>query len=116
MSLLLIISAACLVLGGLTMLIGAVGVIRLPDFYTRLHAAGMGDTLGMGLVLIGLALPVVAAGSLQVGFKLLLIVLFIFVFNPTATHALARGAWISGLEPWKKPAEPESAPDPEEQV
>ena len=102
MNVILVLSIILLSLGGLFMLIGAVGVIRFPDFYTRLHAAGMGDTLGQGLVLLGLALPVFAVGFGQVAFKLLLIMLFVFVFNPTATHALARGAWVVGLKPWKK--------------
>ncbi len=102
MNALLVTSIVLLSLGGIFMLIGAIGVIRFPDFYTRLHAAGMGDTLGQGLVLLGLALPVFAVGFGQVAFKLLLIMLFVFVFNPTATHALARGAWVAGLKPWRK--------------
>ena len=102
MSLVLILSIICLALGGFVMLMGAVGVLRFPDFYTRLHAAGKGDTLGQALVLLGLALPVFADGFGQVAFKLLLIMLFVFVFNPTATHALARGAWVIGLKPWTR--------------
>lgn len=103
-----IASTVLLGLGGLVMLAGAVGVLRFPDFYTRLHAAGKADTLGQGLILLGLAIP---AGLGIVSFKLALIILFIFVLNPTATHALARGAWIVGLEPWaRKPApEPEGS-------
>ena len=103
MSPLLIVSIVLMALGAFFMLVAAAGVIRFPDFYTRLHAAGIGDTLGQGLILLGLAIPVFAVGFGQVAFKLLLIMLFVFVFNPTATHALARGAWITGLEPWKKP-------------
>jgi len=98
-----IVSTVFLGLGGLVMLAAAVGVLRFPDFYTRLHAAGKGDTLGQALVLLGLAIPVAAAGFGQIGFKLLLIMLFVFIFNPTATHALARGAWVIGLEPWRAP-------------
>ncbi|MDJ0523473.1 MAG: monovalent cation/H(+) antiporter subunit G [Planctomycetota bacterium] len=94
-----IISTVLLALGGLVMLAGAVGVVRFPDFYTRLHAAGKADTLGQGLILLGLALP---AGLGLVSFKIALIILFIFVLNPTATHALARGAWVIGLQPWAR--------------
>ncbi len=85
-------------LGTLTMLAGAGGALRFPDFYSRLHAAGMGDTLGQGLALAALMIP---AGISPVGLKLALIVLFVFVLNPTATHALARAAWVDGLQPWK---------------
>ncbi len=97
MSALQIASAVLMGLGGLVLLTGAVGVIRFPDFYTRLHAAGKADTLGQGLILLGLALPV---GLSLITLKLALIIFFIFILNPTATHALARGAWIMGLEPW----------------
>jgi multicomponent Na+:H+ antiporter subunit G len=92
-----IASTVLLGLGGLVMLVGAAGVLRFPDFYTRLHAAGKGDTLGQGLILCGLAVP---AGLGLITLKLALIVLFVFILNPTATHALARGAWISGVKPW----------------
>jgi multicomponent Na+:H+ antiporter subunit G len=114
MSAIFIISIVLLLLGAFFMLVAAAGVIRFPDFYTRLHAAGIGDTLGQSLILLGLALPVFAVGFGQVAFKLLLIMLFVFVFNPTATHALARGAWIIGLEPWKKPADADDAEAPSE--
>ena len=121
MTLVTIISIICLALGGFVMLVGAVGVLRFPDFYTRLHAAGKGDTLGQALVLLGLAIPVFAVGFGQVAFKLLLMMLFVFVFNPTATHALARGAWVIGLEPWKRKSgdaraeDTSSEPSPEEE-
>lgn len=90
------ISGAMLIIGALVMLAGATGVIRFPDFYSRMHAAGMGDTLGQFLVVAGLAIP---AGLSLVSLKLAIIVFFIFVCNPTATHALARSAWRLGLKP-----------------
>jgi multicomponent Na+:H+ antiporter subunit G len=105
MSAIEIIATVLLALGSLVMFAAAIGVLRFPDFYTRLHAAGKGDTLGQGLILLGLA---VSAGTGWVSFKLLLIILFIFIFNPTSTHALARGAWVFGLKPWT--SEQESAP------
>jgi multicomponent Na+:H+ antiporter subunit G len=109
MSAVQIVSAALLLLGAIVMLAAAAGVVRFPDFYTRLHAAGKGDTLGQGLIFLGLAVPV---GLGVVGLKLALIVLFIFVFNPTATHALARGAWVAGLKPWSAddPTAPAACP------
>lgn len=77
-------------------LIGAAGVMRFPDFYSRLHAAGITDTLGAGLMLLGLMLQ---AESLQGVAKLALIGLFLFLTSPTATHALANAAYTAGLEP-----------------
>ena len=94
-----IIATVFIALGALVMLAGAAGVLRFPDFYSRLHAAGKSDTLGQGLILLGLAIPV---GLSLISFKLALIILFIFIFNPTATHALARGGWVLGLKPWTR--------------
>ncbi|MFV1958658.1 MAG: monovalent cation/H(+) antiporter subunit G [Planctomycetota bacterium] len=92
-----VLSALLLATGTLLLLAAALGVVRFPDFYTRLHAAGKGDTLGQALVLTGLIL---SAGFSFVSIKLAIIMFFIAVLNPTATHALARGAWIVGLRPW----------------
>ncbi len=100
MSALGIFGSVLIVLGVITMLVGAIGVVRFPDFFTRLHAAGKGDTLGQGLVLLGL---LCFTTSFQDGFKLVLIVVFILIVNPTATHALARAAWLQGLTPWVAP-------------
>jgi len=91
--------------GGLFfVLAGAVGVIRLPDFYTRLHAAGMTDTLGAELILFGLILQ---ADGWQVIAKLLLVAFFLFVTSPTATHAVAHAAYKAGEKPklgrWRAP-------------
>lgn len=94
-----IIATVFIALGALVMLASAAGVLRFPDFYARLHAAGKGDTLGQGLILLGLAVPI---GLSLISFKIALIILFIFIFNPTATHALARGAWVAGLVPWTR--------------
>lgn len=93
-----ILSAACLVAGTIFLLAAAAGVARFPDFYSRLHAAGKGDTLGQALILLGLILT---AGLTLVSLKLAFIVFFVFIFNPTATHALARGAWVCGVRPWR---------------
>ena len=99
MSVLEIIATVIIGLGALVMLAGAAGVLRFPDFYSRLHAAGKGDTLGQGLILLGLAIPI---GLSLVSFKIALIILFSFIFYPTATHALARAGWVLGLKPWQK--------------
>jgi len=89
-------------------LAGTVGVIRLPDFYTRLHAAGMTDTLGAELILFALLLQ---ADSWQMVAKILLVAFFLFVTSPTATHAVAQAAYRAGLKPLLGPYR---APDLEE--
>ena len=77
-------------------LAGTIGVLRLPDFYTRLHAAGMTDTLGAELILFALILQ---ADNLQMVLKLLLVAFFLLVTSPTATHAVAHAAYRAGLKP-----------------
>ncbi|MGV8996197.1 MAG: monovalent cation/H(+) antiporter subunit G [Parvibaculaceae bacterium] len=84
------------ILGGLVILIGALGLHRLPDFWARIHAAGMIDTLGSALILLGMMLQ---AGFTLVALKLLLIGIFMFVAGPTASHAIANAAWVAGLRP-----------------
>jgi len=80
-------------------LVGAIGAIRLPDFYSRSHALGVMDTLGTLLILGGLAsyygLSVVTA-------KLFMIIMFFYLANPTITHVLTRAAFKSGLKPWSQ--------------
>jgi multicomponent Na+:H+ antiporter subunit G len=82
--------------GGLIVVIGASGVLRLPDFYTRLHAAGVTDTLGAMLVLFGLIL---FSGFTLLSAKLALVGLFLLLTSPTATHAVANAAQKAGLKP-----------------
>lgn len=89
-------SWACLAAGGVFCIVGAFGLVRMPDFYTRIHAASVTDTLGAGLILLGLALQ---AGLTLITVKLLVIALLIVVTSPTATHALARAALTRGLLP-----------------
>jgi multicomponent Na+:H+ antiporter subunit G len=89
-------SWALLVSGGVFCVIGALGLIRMPDFYTRMHAASVTDTLGAALILLGLILQ---AGFTLVTAKLLIVGLLIFFTSPTATHALARAAFVRGVRP-----------------
>lgn len=89
-------SWALLVSGGVFCVIGTVGLVRMPNFYTRVHAGSVTDTLGAGLILIGLILQ---AGFTLVAAKLLIIGLLIFFTSPTATHALARAAFVRGVPP-----------------
>ena len=90
------ISAVFLVTGGLVLIVGAIGMIRFPEFFTRLHAAGVIDTLGCMLTILGLLLQ---SGFSLVTIKLLLIVIFILFTSPAATHALAKAALHGHMRP-----------------
>lgn len=91
-----ILAMALLALGGLFCVIGAVGLLRMPDFYTRMHAASVIETLGAGLVIAGLML---LAGLTLATAKLAILGLLIFFASPTATHALAKAAHERGIVP-----------------
>ncbi len=98
------ISWICILAGSVFVITGAVGLVRLPEFYTRLHAIGITDTLGAGLVLLGLAFQ---AGFDQVSIKLLLIIVFMLFTGPAATHALAKAALHGKLTPLLSPSDNE---------
>ncbi|MDD4635048.1 MAG: monovalent cation/H(+) antiporter subunit G [Dehalococcoidales bacterium] len=92
------ILAAVLIAAGLFFLsISCFGLIRLPDFYARNHAAGKSGTLAAMLILVGLA---IYNGFDITILRLFIILLFLGVSSPTATHAIARAAYKLGLEPW----------------
>ncbi len=91
------------ILGGLFfMIVGTIGVVRMPDVYTRLHAAGMTDTMGAGLLLLGMCFQ---AGLTLVLVRLILIYAFLLFTSPISTHALASAALSGGLEPYTVPAD-----------
>lgn len=100
------VAAATFIVAGLFFFfVGVIGILRLPDFFTRLHAAGKCDSLAAELVIVGVALYVLQdfnLGSLLVSLKILMIALFIFIASPTATHALTKAALFAGVEPWQK--------------
>ncbi len=91
-----ILSWGLLAAGSVFLIIGGIGLVRLPDVFARMHGAGMIDTLGAGAVLSGL---MIQAGLGAVTIKLVLIVVFILFTSPTATHALARAALHGGVKP-----------------
>jgi len=92
-------SVLCLFLGSFLCIAGGVGVMRFPDFYTRMHAVGVSDTLAAAFILIGLLLQDPDA---IVAIKLILILLMTLFINPTASHALAKAAMQNGLAPLGK--------------
>lgn len=84
---------------------GTVGLLRFPDFYSRLHPAGKLDTMGSLFIMIGLALFNLhhfSMGNLLTSLKLILIVVFVFMASPTAIHAIVDAGVRAGLRPWKK--------------
>lgn len=90
------LSWLCILLGGFCSVVGGIGVIRLPDFFTRLHAAGITDTAGATLILFGLMLQ---AGMTLITVKLLMIWVFLFLSSPTASHLLAKAALSDQVKP-----------------
>ncbi|MEO1015266.1 MAG: monovalent cation/H(+) antiporter subunit G [Pseudomonadota bacterium] len=83
-------------LGAIAIVTGAIGIVRFPDFYTRLHAAGVTDTAGAELIVFGMMLQ---APSWLVFAKLAFISFFLFMTSPVATHAVAHAAWVGGVRP-----------------
>jgi len=89
-----------------------VGLLRFPDFYSRMHAAGKGDTLSSLLMLLALALynfHEINLANILVAAKILLIGVFIFMASPTATHAIIDAGYEAGVKPWTKKPEEEGS-------
>ena len=105
MTVLSILAVILILLGLFFFFAGTVGILRLPDFYTRLHAAGKCDSLAAILMVCGVALynlePFTFA-ALLVSINLFFIAVFIFIANPTATHAITEAALVLGVKPWEK--------------
>lgn len=91
-----VLSWLCLLGGSFVVLVTGFGLLRLPTFYTRIHAASITDTLGAGLILLGCALQ---AGVSLVTVKLALILVFLVLTGPATAHALAKAAYLHGLSP-----------------
>lgn len=91
-----ILMGLCLAVGLFVHLVAAVGVLRMPDFYTRLHAVAKAETMGVLLTLAAVALW---RGASLTSLKVLLVAAFLFVANTTATHAIGRAAHRTGLRP-----------------
>jgi multicomponent Na+:H+ antiporter subunit G len=88
-----------IIAGTFFMFTAALGLIRMPDFFTRLHPAGVADSLGAPMVLTGVA---ILNGLTLFSGKIILLMLFILITSPTACHALAKAAAFSGLIPVKR--------------
>ena len=86
----------CLLGGSFFILVSSLAVLRLPDYYSRIHGAGITDTLGAGLLLLGLVLQ---AGFSLITVKLVLVLVFMLLTGPVTVHALAKTAYRLGLKP-----------------
>jgi multicomponent Na+:H+ antiporter subunit G len=94
-------AGAILVLAGLAfMFFGSLGILRLPDFFSRTHAASKVDTVGIAVVLAGIA---VIEGFTINSAKIVIAIVFLTLTNPVAAHALARAALRHGVKPWRRP-------------
>ncbi len=97
-----VLSWISIISGLFFMIVGTVGVLRMPDVFTRLHAAGMTDTMGAGLLILGMCLQ---AGLGLVLVRLVIVYAFLMFTSPISTHALARAALAGGVEPYTVPEE-----------
>ena len=105
-----LLSAFCLLAGSFLCITGGIGLLRMPDFFSRVHAAGVTETLATPLLLFGLILQMDWSLDLL---KVLMIMIFVLATNPTATHATAKAALHGGQKPLAsdnddKPGEPSS--------
>lgn len=91
-----ILTGICLLVGSAFAITGGIGILRLPDVFTRMHGAGLTDTLGAGLILLGLMFQ---GGISLITVKLIMILVFLWISSPTSTHALARSALAHGVRP-----------------
>jgi len=91
------LSWVLLTLGGLSVLVGGIGALRMPDLYTRMHAASVTDSMGAILVLVGIMLQ---AGWSLATIKLIAILIFLLLTSPTSSYALASAALLAGKQPF----------------
>lgn len=97
--------ALLLISGVFFFAVAVIGMLRLPDFYTRLHAASKCDTLGLMLILLAIILFTLQdfnLANILVSLKLLALLGFVFIASPTAAHAITGSALINGIKPWSK--------------
>lgn len=92
-----VLSWLCIAAGLFFMIVGTIGVLRMPDVFTRLHAAGMTDTMGAGFLILGMCLQ---TGLTLLTLRLLFVYGFLLFTSPIATHALARAALAGNVEPY----------------
>ncbi len=102
-----LISWVSISIGIFFVLVGGIGLIRLPDLFSRMHAAGLVDTVGAGFLLVGF---LIQSNDWIVSIKLSMIFAFLIFTSPVATHALAHAALLDGITPWTKRSHKDSKP------
>ncbi len=102
-----VLSWVFIVSGSFFTIVGSLGVLRLPDFWTRLHGMSISDSAGVILLILGMAMQ---AGLTLITVKLFIILAFLFITGPTSTHAVANAALVSGLKP-RSDVPPEKDPE-----
>jgi len=101
-----VLSWVLLLTGGGFVFVGGVGALRLPNFFTRMHAASLTDSIAMLLILPGIMLQ---AGWSLATIKLIAILIFLLLTGPTASYALANAALLSGMKPETQPDDDENS-------
>ena len=101
-----VLSWICLLTGSFFSVVGGIGLLRLPDFYSRLHGGGITDTMGAGMIILGLLLQAVLTGLVAatvtpwlIAAKLIMVFFFLMITRPSSCHALAQAALQDGLQP-----------------
>ena len=94
-----ILTWVLVVSGAFLTIVGAYGAVRLPELYTRMHAASVTDTLATFLILVGCAVPVLATGQWLIAAKLFFILVFLWFTSPIASYALGHAAFFDGHKP-----------------
>lgn len=97
-----VFTIALAAIGALFFLAGTLGLLRLPDFYARVHAATKCDTVGAGAILLALVIHVAPQAE---ALKIIVLLILVLLSSPTSGHALARAAHDTGLKPWSGPGE-----------
>jgi multicomponent Na+:H+ antiporter subunit G len=97
-----------LLTGSFFAVVGGIGLLRFPDFFTRIHGGGITDTMGAGLILVGLMFQ---SGDWGPVFKLVMILFFLMLTSPTSTHALCKSAMAHGVRPQLAEEEEGSSPN-----
>lgn len=101
-----LLAAVFIILGLFFFTGGSIGILRFPDFFSRLHPAGKLDTMGLLMTMTGMALYTaqdLTVSSILTALKIMLIVVFVFITSPTATHAILDAGVRAGLSPWTAP-------------
>ena len=94
-----VIAIACILAGLFFLIVAAIGVIRLPDVFSRSHAVSLTDSLGAFLMLVGIALH---EGLSTSTLKIIAVLALLYIQNPVIAHATVRAAMRAGLKPWKR--------------